>query len=102
MEIDGKGCVIGHRIAETVIRSDRRMTYQAVNDVLTGQEPVPEGYKEFRDMLLLMQELSGLLRERRKARGAIDFDFPNVRLYWMKRADPGHPSLRAEHGHPAD
>lgn len=80
MEIDGKGCVIGHRIAETVIRSDRRMTYQAVNDVLTGQEPVPEGYKEFRDMLLLMQELSGLLRERRKARGAIDFDFPECKI----------------------
>ena len=31
MEIDGKGNVIGHRIAETLIQVDRRMTYTAVN-----------------------------------------------------------------------
>ena len=36
-------------------------------------------------MLLLMQELSGLLRERRKARGAIDFDFPECKIVLDER-----------------
>ena len=34
MEIDPQGRVLGHEIAETVIRVDRRMTYTAVNAIV--------------------------------------------------------------------
>ena len=38
MEIDSQGNVTGHEIAETVIRSDRRMTYTAVNAIVTDHD----------------------------------------------------------------
>lgn len=48
MEIDGKGNVIGHRIAETLIQVDRRMTYTAVNAIVTDRDPdVIEEYRDF-------------------------------------------------------
>ena len=40
MTINEKGRVIGHQIAETVIRVDRRMTYTAVNAILTEPEHI--------------------------------------------------------------
>ena len=45
MDIDEKGTVTGHEIAETVIRVDRRMTYTAVNAVITEHDP--EAMKEY-------------------------------------------------------
>ena len=38
MEINDKGVVIGHEIAETLIRVDRRMTYTAVNAIITDDD----------------------------------------------------------------
>ena len=38
MDIDAKGTVIGHQIAETVIRSDRRMTYTNVAKIVDGTD----------------------------------------------------------------
>ena len=34
MEIDKKGNVVSHKVAKSVIRSDRRMTYHIVNEIL--------------------------------------------------------------------
>ena len=82
MEINDKGVVIGHEIAETLIRVDRRMTYTAVNAIITDDDAeTKEKYKEFVDLFLQMKELSQLLRKRRQERGAIDFDFPESKIY---------------------
>ena len=35
MEVDAQGNVVDHEICESVIRSDRRMTYTAVNAILS-------------------------------------------------------------------
>ena len=60
MEIDSQGNVTGHEIAETVIRSDRRMTYTAVNAIVTDHDPqVTAEYAEFAEMFLLMKEAGG-------------------------------------------
>ncbi len=89
MEIDGKGNVIGHRIAETLIQVDRRMTYTAVNAIVTDRDPdVMEEYREFVPMFDLMKELADILRERRKKRGSIDFDFPETKVILDEK---GHP-----------
>ena len=48
MTINEKGRVIGHQIAETVIRVDRRMTYTAVNAILTEPEAHPELLEEIK------------------------------------------------------
>ena len=89
MEIDGKGNVIGHRIAETLIQVDRRMTYTAVNAIVTDRDPdVMEEHKDFVPMFDLMKELADILRERRKKRGSIDFDFPESKIILDEKGRP--------------
>lgn len=89
MEIDGKGNVIGHRIAETLIQVGRRMTYTAVNAIVTDRNPdVMEEYKDFVPMFDLMKELADILRERRKKRGSIDFDFPESKIILDEKGRP--------------
>lgn len=83
MTINEKGRVIGHQIAETVIRVDRRMTYTAVNTILTEPEAHPELLEEYHELVPMfrqMQELSALIRSCRKERGAIDFEFPESKV----------------------
>ena len=81
MEVDSQGNVLDHRIAETVIRVDRRMTYTAVNEIVTDRnEAVMAEYKDFVAMFDQMKELSDRIREKRRKRGAIDFDFPESRI----------------------
>lgn len=89
MEISSQGAVIGHRISESVIHVDRRMTYTAVNAILTheDQETMAE-YQEFVPMFRMMKELADILREKRHKRGAIDFDFPESRLILDERGKP--------------
>ncbi|MFR5713844.1 MAG: ribonuclease R [Clostridium sp.] len=89
MEIDSQGNVTGHEIAETVIRSDRRMTYAAVNAIVTDHDPqVTAEYAEFAEMFLLMKELADILRKKRHARGSIDFDFPESKIVLDEKGKP--------------
>lgn len=89
MDIDSHGTVVGHEIAETVIRSDRRMTYTAVNAIVTEHDPeVTARYAELADMFLLMKELADILRKKRHARGSIDFDFPESKIVLDEKGRP--------------
>lgn len=81
MEIDEKGNVIGHNIAETIIRVDRRMSYTSVKKILEDRDEAErKEYETLVPMFELMQELAALLREKRKQRGSIDFDFPETKI----------------------
>ena len=89
MDIDEDGSVIGHRIAETVINVDRRMTYTAVNAIITDRdESVRKEYEAFVPMFEQMKELADILREKRKKRGSIDFDFPETKVILDERGKP--------------
>ena len=88
MEIDEKGAVVGHRIAETVIRVNRRMSYTAVQRILDGEEEAIEEYQELVPLFLRMAELAELLRKKRRKRGSIDFDFPESKIVWDKKGRP--------------
>ena len=89
MEIDEKGNVTGHKIAETVLRVDRRMDYTTVKKILEdNDEEAIQEYKELVPMFRLMEELAGILREKRHKRGSIDFDFPESKILLDKK---GHP-----------
>lgn len=81
MEIDQKGNVTGHEIAETLIHIDRRMSYTSVKKILEdNDEAEKEEYKELVPMFELMAELAAILREKRKKRGSIDFDFLETKI----------------------
>ena len=89
MEIDPQGRVIGHEVAETVINVDRRMTYTAVDAIVTGRdEAVMKEYEGFVEMFDLMKELADILREKRTQRGSIDFDFPETKIILDEKGKP--------------
>lgn len=81
MDIDEKGNVTDHRIVESVICVDRRMSYSQVRCILEdGETETSREYREFVPMFFLMKELSGILRSHRHNRGSIDFDFPESKI----------------------
>jgi ribonuclease R len=81
MKLDEKGKLLEHRLLETVIQVDQRMTYTAVQKILVDKDPeLMEEYHNFCPMFALMEELSLLLRKKRKRRGSIDFDFPESKI----------------------
>jgi len=86
MEIDEEGNVIGHQIAETVIRVTRRMSYTEVYRILQGE--ADDEYGELLPNFFLMKELSDILREKRKKRGAVDFDFPESKITLAENGRP--------------
>ncbi len=89
MEIDDRGNVLGHRVAETVIRVDRRMTYKAVDAIVTDRdEAVMEEYRDFTAMFHLMKELADIVRAKRRQRGSIDFDFPESKIVLDEKGRP--------------
>jgi ribonuclease R len=89
MTIDQKGEVVSHEIVESVIRVDRRMSYTSVKKILDDKdEETCREYEELVPMFELMRELAGILREKRKKRGSIDFDFPESRIILDGQ---GHP-----------
>ncbi len=89
MDIDSTGRVMGHEIAETVINVDRRMTYTAVNSIVTDRdEALMAEYEGFTDMFDLMKELADILRDKRRQRGAIDFDFPESKIILDEKGKP--------------
>ncbi len=89
MELDQQGAVVGHRIAETVIRVDKRMSYTAVNAIITDRKPeVMAEYEAFVPLFDLMKETADKIRENRRKRGAVDFDFPESKILLDEKGRP--------------
>lgn len=89
IDVDAQGCVISHEIVETVICSDRRMTYTDVQKILDDSDlDVCREYEEFAETFRKMDELSALLRRQRQKRGSIDFDFPESKIMLDDKGKP--------------
>lgn len=88
MELDSDANIINHRIAETVIHSSARMTYNNVNKILAGDTKLREKYDFLVPILEDMASLSEQMIEKRRERGAIDFDFPEARVVCDDNAEP--------------
>lgn len=79
MEVDFNGEVKSHKIVEGVIKSCARLTYTEVYDCLCGKETTAKA-KKLEDKFLLMRELTEILLEKRKQRGAVDLEVPEPRF----------------------
>ena len=89
MTINQKGEVVDHEIAETVICVDERMTYDSVAKILRDHDASEiQKYEKLVPMFELMAELSAILREKRKQRGSIDFDFPETKIILDEAGKP--------------
>ncbi|MBD9164073.1 MAG: ribonuclease R [Blautia wexlerae] len=81
MDINEKGKVVSHQIAETVINVNERMCYTNVKNILEDtDEEAKKRYDALIPMFFMMKELSGILRNSRHHRGSIDFDFPESKI----------------------
>ncbi|MBQ7944283.1 MAG: ribonuclease R [Lachnospiraceae bacterium] len=89
MTIDSKGEVISHEIVESVIKVDRRMSYTSVKKILEDKDEAEiAAYEGLVPMFELMAELATILRNKRKKRGSIDFDFPESKIILDKNGRP--------------
>jgi ribonuclease R len=81
MEVDLRGTVVRHEIHDGVINSDARMTYTAVNAILTERDAETIAkYRELVPMFEQMHALFEILHARRRRRGSIDFDLPETEV----------------------
>ena len=72
--INEKAEVKDYRIRHTVIKSNRRFTYEE------AQEIIETGKGEYKDEILELNKLAQILREKRMANGAINFDRCEVKF----------------------
>ena len=81
MEVTARGDVVRYEIHDGVICSDARMTYTAVNAILTDRDPETIAqYRALVPLFELMEELFKILNERRHRRGSVDFDLPEAEV----------------------
>ena len=83
LEMDDQATVHASRIVHTVIRSDRRFTYDE------AQQIIESGEGEYRDEMLQLDRLAKILREQRFQAGAINFDRYEVKFHLDSK---GHPT----------
>ncbi|WP_244834895.1 ribonuclease R [Clostridium sp. BJN0001] len=81
MEIDREGKVVDHDITESVIKTNERMTYTAVNKILKDNDKeLIEKYDYLYDDFKAMEELCRILKAKREKRGSIDFEIEESKI----------------------
>ena len=93
--ITPEGELLDAQIAETAIRSRARLSYEDVQHVLDQREGHTPA-QPFADTLRRMDALRSGLTEKRRARGAIDFEVPEPQIILDKKGHPIeiHPRVR--------
>lgn len=77
MLIDKKANVVNYDIYESIIRSNERLVYDDVSNLLEKEDPVlKERFSDIEEMLIGMRDLALDLQSRRMKEGSIDFDLP--------------------------
>jgi len=82
MEVDAAtGAVVRYEMHDGVIHSQERMTYTAVNAILTDRDPAMRArYASLVPLFERMHELFAVLNGRRRRRGSIDFDLKESQI----------------------
>ncbi|GHU98264.1 ribonuclease R [Bacteroidia bacterium] len=80
--IDDQARVLDSRIGRTVIRSDRRFTYDQVQQIIEGAQG------DFRDEILTLNSLAQTLRRERFAAGAISFEREEAKFSLDEKGKP--------------
>ncbi len=81
-EMDGDANILRSRIVRTVIRSNRRFTYEE------AQQIIETGQGDFAPEILQLDRLAKQLRARRFAQGAIAFDREEVKFVLDEKGKP--------------
>jgi len=87
MHLSRTGEVLDYSFHRSVIHSKERMTYEDVQQILDGSPSLEERYAHIVPQLRTLQRLAKIIQERRRQRGAIDFDLPEPMLTYNERGD---------------
>ena len=89
MLVDRKGRIKAYEVFPSVIRVSKRLNYREVREILVDKDAVLlEKHRDIAPMLLEMQEVCRLLRNKRVVRGAVDFDFPEQKVILDEEGRP--------------
>jgi ribonuclease R len=89
MEIDHQGSVVRYDIFSSVIRAKKRLSYNIVRKILVDHDDALRSeYQELLRQMEDMERLCQILRSRRMRRGAIDFDFPELKVKLDEQGNP--------------
>lgn len=81
MIFDAAGQRVDYKLYDSVIRSDERMTYTAVRQILVDRDAsVRKRYAALIPQFEMMERLAMQLRKNRLARGSLDFDLPEPEI----------------------
>ena len=86
MIINSKAQITFSTIYKSVIISKKRMTYDKVAKVLSGD--VPQDYDKYVQDILIMRELANILRTAREKSGSINFDIPESKFVLDEHGEP--------------
>lgn len=81
-ELDGDANIKHYDIVKTVIKSNRRFTYEEAQQIIETKQG------EYKEEILMLNQLSEKLREKRFRQGAIGFDRVEVRFEIDKTGKP--------------
>lgn len=85
VRMDGEGNIVAHKLARTVIRSRHKLAYEDAQGVINGEKSIDE---ETDQAIRGLVALSRVLREKRAARGSLDFDLPEARVVLNQEGEP--------------
>ncbi len=85
--LDAEAKIVRWHLAHTVIRSDRRFTYEEVQPVIDERQQTTDN-RELTEALRTLWKLAEKLRSRRFKSGAIGFDRPEVRFEIDEKGTP--------------
>ncbi|MDD4188822.1 MAG: ribonuclease R [Eubacteriales bacterium] len=89
MDIDQTGRVTAHKIFESVINVNERMNYTDVYKILEENDSyLSEKYRDLIADFIIMKKLALILKGKRSARGAIEFDFPETKVILDEKGKP--------------
>ncbi len=97
IEVDKTGDVAGHEIYESVICSKARLVYDEVSDMLEGIDNAGKmpskglivgNYDDIEKALFIMKDLAEVLRNKKEARGSVDFDIEEASIVLDEKGVP--------------
>jgi ribonuclease R len=86
IDFDKKGKMLSWRLADTLIKSRAKLTYEEVQAFFDSGVVSPK-LERVADNLTLARKLAGILSKRRFAQGSLDFDLPEAKIILNKKGE---------------
>ena len=94
MVINSKGDFKDIKVYPSIIKSQKRFSYDEVNEFFDGKNSLTDSSKELKDMLLVSKKLHEYLSSYKNKRGYIEFEIPEPKIIVNEKGIPIDIELR--------